>query len=411
MKKIIHAGLLLLATCFGIPLVIAAIAPTLTPFTAKLPGKHTLDHPGGTIPAAAQAFAPFKDTLGISWDDEFLYIEGNGLPDHDMMRGITAWQQQVPIPHDFTGDNRFKLPLNPTVLEEPQELTLLGPIALAVNGIPIFHSLTQSGKDAYLGGELDEWGGHCGRADDYHYHIAPSHLEAIVGKGNPVAFGLDGHPVYLEDPSRDKPLDECHGYFDDEGNYRYVGNLEAPYMMAYFRGPANLEDRPRTQGVRPFLPPLRGASITGFSGGLDEGYSLEYELRGEKGYVNYQITDKGADFEFIDPDGSVREESHQRRAGGGGGKGGKGRPPGGMQPPRPEPTGTPPMQPTGGGGGKSRPDPLAEALDANRDGIIDQEEIAGALELLQQLDKDQDGKLNREEATGKPPGNKKGEKR
>ncbi|MDA7926629.1 hypothetical protein N9B21_01165 [Verrucomicrobiales bacterium] len=74
-----------------------------------------------------------------------------------MMKGITAWQQQVPIPHDFTGENRFKLPLNPTVIEgDTQELTLMGPIALAANGIPIFHALTQSGKDAYAGGELDE---------------------------------------------------------------------------------------------------------------------------------------------------------------------------------------------------------------------------------------------------------------
>jgi hypothetical protein len=38
-----------------------------------------------------------------------------------------------------------------------------------------------------LAGELDEYGGHCGRADDYHYHIGPVHLEKIVGKGNPIS--------------------------------------------------------------------------------------------------------------------------------------------------------------------------------------------------------------------------------
>jgi hypothetical protein len=32
-----------------------------------------------------------------------------------------------------------------------------------------------------------EWRGHCGRADDYHDHATPVHLEKIVGKGKAVA--------------------------------------------------------------------------------------------------------------------------------------------------------------------------------------------------------------------------------
>lgn len=39
-------------------------------------------------------------------------------------------------------------------------------------------------------------GGHCGRADDYHYHIAPVQLEKQVGKGMPIAYALDGYPIY-----------------------------------------------------------------------------------------------------------------------------------------------------------------------------------------------------------------------
>ena len=56
--------------------------------------------------------------------------------------------------------------------------------------------------DTLLAGELDQWGGHCGRADDYHYHIAPIHLEKIVGAGNPVAIALDGYPIYGYDDPR-----------------------------------------------------------------------------------------------------------------------------------------------------------------------------------------------------------------
>ncbi|MDF1823382.1 MAG: YHYH protein [Verrucomicrobiales bacterium] len=335
-------GIVPLAMLFSvvvIPVTVAAVSPGLAPYTAAFPGEHTLENPGGEIPKLVKAFAPFQETLGISWDEEFLYVEGNGLPDHPMMAGITAWQQQVPIPHDFTGEHRFKLPLQPEYLEEPGELTLMGPIALAVNGIPIFHALTQSGKDAYAEGELDQWGGHCGRADDYHYHIAPAHLESFVGKGNPVAFGLDGYPVYLADPSRDKPLDECHGYFDEEGNYRYVGELKPPYVMSFFRGQADLEDRPPTLGVRPHLQPLRGAEITAFEGSLADGYKLTYEVNGREGVIAYRSQSSGGvEFTFTDPDGTVRRESHERR------------PERGARPPRPEEGGVK-------GGKKERRDP------------------------------------------------------
>ena len=47
-----------------------------------------------------------------------------------------------------------------------------------------FHPLSRT--DTVVAGELDKWGGHCGRADDYHYHIAPVHLQKTVGAGNPV---------------------------------------------------------------------------------------------------------------------------------------------------------------------------------------------------------------------------------
>ncbi|MEO0414527.1 MAG: YHYH protein, partial [Verrucomicrobiota bacterium] len=273
---------MLVSSIAVIPLALAAVAEKLSPYQAKHPGKFTLTDPGGSVPETVQRFAKFDSQLGLSWDDEFLYIETNGLPAHDMMTGITAWQQQVPIAHDYTGANAFKLPLKPEKLDKPAELTLMGPIAIAVNGIPIFHALTQSGKDAYAGGELDDWGGHCGRADDYHYHIAPAHLEEIVGKGNPVAFGLDGYPIYLANPSKDKPLDECHGYFDSQGNYRYVGELKPPYVMSYFRGKADLESRPKAGGIRPYLQPLKGAEITGFSGSLAEHFHLEFEVRGDE---------------------------------------------------------------------------------------------------------------------------------
>ena len=65
-----------------------------------------------------------------------------------------------------------------------------------MNGVPIFNAPNNRGEDAFLIGELDDWGGHAGRADDYHYHAAPLHLQEIVGDAAPIAYALDGYPIY-----------------------------------------------------------------------------------------------------------------------------------------------------------------------------------------------------------------------
>ncbi|MDX2279616.1 MAG: hypothetical protein NW218_08510 [Saprospiraceae bacterium] len=45
------------------------------------------------------AFQPFKSNLATHWDNNWFYVESNGIPaTHPMMAGITKWQQQVPIP-------------------------------------------------------------------------------------------------------------------------------------------------------------------------------------------------------------------------------------------------------------------------------------------------------------------------
>jgi hypothetical protein len=78
--------------------------------------------------------------------------------------------------------------------------------------------------DALLDGQLDQWGGHSGRADDYHYHTAPLHLDAQTPDILPIAFALDGFAIYgsLEpDGAPMLPLDTNHGHFDAAGVYHY----------------------------------------------------------------------------------------------------------------------------------------------------------------------------------------------
>ena len=71
--------------------------------------------------------------------------------------------------------------------------------------------------------------------------------------------------------------------------------------------------------------------------------------------------------------------------------------------------GKPPGGPGGPGGGPGGPGPrmippIIAALDLNKDGIIDADELAKASESLKKLDTNGDGKLTEDEYRPKPPG-------
>ena len=303
-----------------------------------------------TPPEIAAAFEPFAklNALRYRQDNRFLYVESNGMPDHPMMIGIRAWQQQVPLPQLYTGANAWQIPLNPVPAKEPlstKNRFLRGAIALAVNGIPIFNPLNNRGEDAYLFGELDEYGGHCGRADDYHYHVTPMHLEKQVGKGSILAYALDGYPIYgYDEPDGSKviKLDALNGHKDENGHYHYHATKTYPYLNGGFYGQVTERDgqvdpQPRAEPVRPALTPMRDAKITDFVETKSGSYRLTYDVRGKKGSVSYTLNENGsAAFEFVDINGRSTSEtfSPKRRGVGGNDR----RPPDRNAPPqRPEP--------------------------------------------------------------------------
>jgi phosphatidylethanolamine-binding protein (PEBP) family uncharacterized protein len=274
----------------------------------------------------AKAFEPFAKLKAVTYrsDDRFFYVESSGMPDHPMMIGITAWQQQVPLPQKYVGNNAWQIPLHPVAAKEPMSAKshfFRGAIAIAVNGIPIFNPIKNDGRtDTLLAGELDEYGGHCGRADDYHYHIAPVHLEKQVGHGAVIAYALDGYPIYgydEADGSKAKGLDWLNGHKDADGHYHYHATKTYPYLNGGFYGEVveregQVDPQPWAKGVREALPPLRGAKIVGFTSTKPNSYQLTYDISGRKGYVNYAIAENGAAaFQFIDPTGKRTEETYE----------------------------------------------------------------------------------------------------
>src|SRR5207253_3323418 len=117
---------------------------------------------------------------------------------------------------------------------------------------------------AYRAGELDEFGGHCGRGDDYHYHIAPVHLQAAVGKEQPIGYALDGFPLYgYSDAQGNEPqdLDAFNGRFEKDGSYRYYSTRTYPYINGGLRGGVTVrgdqvDPQPRDAPVGPGQKPV-----------------------------------------------------------------------------------------------------------------------------------------------------------
>ena len=271
----------------------------------------------GTLMAAS--FAPFKPKVRFYWDGSTFYEESDNLPDGipNRMSGITSWQQQIPLPVAYFANtpnpegtttslgfgqpNYWRLPLVPTPAATP---TLIftpgsssnnfqrGAIALASNGVAIFNPANNTGRVSYEIGELDYYGGHCGLADDYHYHIIPMHLSSRFGgplsDDKAVAWGLDGYPIYgyvEPDGTTRQALDTNGGHNHGGWGYHYhaVGNNtvdathpygtpQSPYTMTSFYGTVvnlggQVDGQPEVGSIRQDgtggynAKPIGGASI------------------------------------------------------------------------------------------------------------------------------------------------------
>jgi hypothetical protein len=274
--------------------------------------------------AALPGFTAFAKSVKVFKADKYYLVESNGIPAHQMMVGSKSWQQQVPTVQNYAGGNAWSIPIKPVIAASPMSAKdhfLRGAIAIAVNGVPIFNALNNRGDDALLAGELDDWGGHCGRADDYHYHIAPTHLQTIVGKKVPIAYALDGFPIYGEteiDGKKVTGLDAFNGHFDSKKNYHYHATKNYPYINGGFKGvvteiEGQVDPQALTKGFRPAGAPLRGAVITGLERVGDNSFDLKYTLNSSDFHVKYSATLSEVNMQFIDPQGLTRTEVYQRK--------------------------------------------------------------------------------------------------
>lgn len=215
-------------------------------------------------PANSAYPAPY---LNVTCTDDSVVIESNGIPGFEFVQ-LTPNQLQAQ-------SYRWEIPLNPTVDETPEQIPLLGVVAVAVNGMPIYgpnEAANLGWGDPVLDEILDFCNGHTGGGGAYHFHARPECLFTDF-EGNTslvVAYALDGYPVLAPYVCEDSActavvevqsswqrtsdtraawdahayvagsgdLDRCNGMTLADGSYAYFATDSFPYFLACYHGVA-----------------------------------------------------------------------------------------------------------------------------------------------------------------------------
>lgn len=265
-------------------------------------------------------------TTGVSVvcnpDNTMTLTSENGLPSHDMMHGIVNWIDRVSVPYRLT----WTVPLEPEFRDAITNTTGIGPNAFAINGVPIFHYSTapdpsidpnRTYRDTVKGQELDDCGGHSGQGDDYHYHQAPTCLVETEHLDHPIAYTIDGAPVFyggapaspertarsLDGYNAPADLDACnamrHGdtwiYYTTETVPYVVGCHHTPsidnsgYNVPLFRD-QNVADAfgNRVGEVNRGIAPLGRVTRNG------DVYEQVFEQNGSTRRIRYTVSDNGS---------------------------------------------------------------------------------------------------------------------
>ncbi|MBU0696886.1 MAG: YHYH protein [Bacteroidetes bacterium] len=174
----------------------------------------------------------------ITSDGTYIYIKSNGMPDHKSVYYASSNTLYENFTGTTFGNNKFaknpnninsqsltfKIPLNPTVASN-HSATPLGPIGVALNGVPIFNQY--AGPNQPLTGEIasfDQWWGHPQMSGQYHYHVEPLYLTTVKAtKSSLLGFLLDGFPVYGPQENgqtvNNSMLDAYHGHTTVTADY------------------------------------------------------------------------------------------------------------------------------------------------------------------------------------------------
>ena len=269
-----------------------------------------------------------NEISNLKCDNRYAEFDSKGMPNasHEIMTGITRSNQQFPLdqPYNAANNNAIRIILNPEQSSR-KTATEIGAIGIAVNGVPIFDPRTQNkNHDTHTldVGELDPCGGHAGRGDDYHYHVAPTCLINQLGEDKienqklPIGYAKDGYSIHAlgwfnKNNDIENYLDECRGIFDANGQYFY--NVKNEYKWDVFNCYNGI---PRNTGPKGSV--LRRGSngdalsgSKGFKGMIPIKFSIEqYYRQNHQGQTCYFAVGEISERNLVNSNGQVVKNYH-----------------------------------------------------------------------------------------------------
>lgn len=181
----------------------------------------------------------FRSNVKVEVTEKYLIVHSNGIPDHDT--GVFPNRRN---PNSIREQNyAFKIPRHPARAEHVTRLPM-GPIGVAINGVPFYNPYNAQGQDAAKNEVFDECCGHPDPMGRYHYHIYPrcvhTSFKDEAGKHSElIGYAFDGFAIYGPNGDGGKPptdLDECNGHSDPVRGYHYHVTNKFPYIIGGYRG-------------------------------------------------------------------------------------------------------------------------------------------------------------------------------
>jgi hypothetical protein len=194
---------------------------------------------GAGVLAAKKADHPFRSNVKVEVTDEFYIVRSDGIPDHS-----TGDFPNHDNPNRIEKQNyTFKIPRHPEKSDRVMKLPM-GPIGVAINGVPFYNPYNAEGQDAAKNEVFDDCCGHPDPMGRYHYHIYPkcihSSFKDEADKHSPlIGFAFDGFTIYGPNGEGGKAptdLDDCNGHTDDARGYHYHVSRKFPYILGGYRG-------------------------------------------------------------------------------------------------------------------------------------------------------------------------------
>lgn len=176
-----------------------AIASTVAAVVAAC----AASRPTGGVGSPALAAGNETD---ITVDGVYRYIRTNGIPDHATGRFPNRNNPNAIAEQDHL----YRVPLNPVVAEQPTPI-ILGPVGVALNGIPFDPGAAEFWRgdpgsgwqyEALSGAVnlgLDAANAHVQPNGAYHYHGLPTPLlagQSPQAHSALIGYGADGFPIY-----------------------------------------------------------------------------------------------------------------------------------------------------------------------------------------------------------------------